>query len=599
VKSRFFGWPIIEPDRARSINLMKLMRYLLKYLLTLFSCLILQFVNAQYLQKIDSLELSLEFATNPKEKTGILLNLSNEYKNNDPEKALAFARKALHFTEESGNTDDQLKAMLKLSEIYCSLSDFKAAMEYARKSKDLAGELDNRSELAEALQLIGLVYSDLADFDESSDYYYQSLKIYEQLGDLKGTEKALSRIASVYFDQKNYDKALEYYFRSMNMAKESGNREGIAAGLNDIAAVYGNRKQYEKVVKYLEEAVIINQELGNRRAEAINYTNLGVINQRLQNYDEALPYFEKALQLFNDLNHTVMIANYQVVLSGYYLEIDKPDKSIEYAKTAYDSSVEHGFKKVVYDAAAMLSKAYLQKIDTLTSNKYLILQYQMKDSLDIERSAMQLSKLEIRYAFEKQKQAKQIEQQRKEFVLIIIILTLVLGLGIVIMYFARQKIKAKNTKIEKMQLEKELEFKNKELALKVMSLLKKNEILSEISKKLMDVKNEAVKEETKEAITRIYKDLQKSTDDEIWEEFELRFRQVHRDFYDQLMEKFPDLSPSEQRLCAFLRLNMSSKEISELTGQSLNALETARYRLRKKLGISNSQVNLITFLSQV
>ncbi len=67
----------------------------------------------------------------------------------------------------------------------------------------------------------------------------------------------------------------------------------------------------------------------------------------------------------------------------------------------------------------------------------------------------------------------------------------------------------------------------------------------------------------------------------------------------EFMERFPNLSPSEQRLCAFLRLNMSSKEISELTGQSLNALETARYRLRKKLGISNSQVNLITFLSRI
>jgi DNA-binding CsgD family transcriptional regulator len=143
-----------------------------------------------------------------------------------------------------------------------------------------------------------------------------------------------------------------------------------------------------------------------------------------------------------------------------------------------------------------------------------------------------------------------------------------------------------------------LEFKNKELALNVMSLLKKNEILSEISKKLINVKNEAVKDETKDAIRRIYKELQKSTDDEIWEEFELRFRQVHSEFYNKLMKRFPDLSPSEQRLCAFLRLNMSSKEISELTGQSLNALETARYRLRKKLGITNSQVNLITFLSK-
>lgn len=568
-------------------------------LFIVINCLLLNFLNAQYLQKIDSLELSLEFTENPKDKIEILLNLSEEYKNNNPEKALDIAHIALNYIEELGDEGDQLSAMLMVSEIYCSLSDFKAAMEYARKSKDLAEKLENPRYLAKALQLIGLVYSDLADFDESSTFYYQSLKIYEQLRDSKGIEKAFSRIASVYFDQNNYDKALEYYFRSLNIAKENNNREGIAAGLNDIAAVYGNREQYEKVGKYLVEAVEINRELGNRRAEAINYTNLGIINQRIQNYNEALVYFRKALDIFNDLNHIVLIANCKLALSAYYLEIHKPELSIEYAKQAYKASKKHGLKKVIYDAAGMLYNGYIQKNDSLQAKTYLILQYQMKDSLDIEKSATQLSKFEIRHKFEKEKQAKKIEQQRKDYILIIIIISLVLGLGIIILIFARQKIKAKNTELEKLRLESELEFKNKELALKVMSLLKKNEILSEISKKLIDVKNAAAKEETKDAIRKIYMDLQKSTDDEIWEEFELRFKQVHSAFYDTLMESFPDLSPSEQRLCAFLRLNMSSKEISELTGQSLNALETARYRLRKKLGISNSQVNLIIFLSQI
>ena len=65
------------------------------------------------------------------------------------------------------------------------------------------------------------------------------------------------------------------------------------------------------------------------------------------------------------------------------------------------------------------------------------------------------------------------------------------------------------------------------------------------------------------------------------------------------MEKFPNLTPNEQRLCAFLKLNMSTKDISELTGQTINAIEMARYRLRKKLHISGKDENLITFLSQI
>ena len=97
----------------------------------------------------------------------------------------------------------------------------------------------------------------------------------------------------------------------------------------------------------------------------------------------------------------------------------------------------------------------------------------------------------------------------------------------------------------------------------------------------------------------IARKLKKNAESEIWEEFELRFKQVHGDFYSKLLENFPDLSQGEQRLCAFLRLNMSTKEISDLTGQSISALEMARFRLRKKLGISSTDVNLAKFLSQV
>jgi hypothetical protein len=58
------------------------------------------------------------------------------------------------------------------------------------------------------------------------------------------------------------------------------------------------------------------------------------------------------------------------------------------------------------------------------------------------------------------------------------------------------------------------------------------------------------------------KELQKTTDDKIGNEFDLRFKQVHGEFYEKLLARFPDLTPNEQKICAFLRLNMTTKEIS-------------------------------------
>ncbi len=256
-------------------------------------------------------------------------------------------------------------------------------------------------------------------------------------------------------------------------------------------------------------------------------------------------------------------------------------------------------KQIVHDAANIIQKLYLQKGDKETAYDYIVLQYQMKDSLVLMENKAELAKLELQYEFDKKEQAKHIEQQRKDLYILIIVISLLIALIVIILILARLRVKAKNALLEQQKLEHQLEFRNKELATNVMSLMKKNEVLSAISEKLITIKNHAVKDETKDAINKISKEIQKTTEEEIFEEFELRFKQVHSDFYDELLRRFPELSPSEQRLCAFLRLNMSTKEISELTGQKASSLETARYRLRKKLGITNSQVNLITFLSQV
>ncbi|NLO49679.1 MAG: hypothetical protein GX103_00750, partial [Bacteroidales bacterium] len=83
--------------------------------------------------------------------------------------------------------------------------------------------------------------------------------------------------------------------------------------------------------------------------------------------------------------------------------------------------------------------------------------------------------------------------------------------------------------------------------------------------------------------------------DDVWTEFEVRCQQVHNDFYTKLNERFPNLSANEKRLSAFLRLNMSTKEISAITYQSPNSITVARSRLRKKLGLDTDE-NLISFL---
>jgi DNA-binding CsgD family transcriptional regulator len=93
-------------------------------------------------------------------------------------------------------------------------------------------------------------------------------------------------------------------------------------------------------------------------------------------------------------------------------------------------------------------------------------------------------------------------------------------------------------------------------------------------------------------------ELRSSQDKHLWQEFEAHFTRVHSDFYQKLQEKYPNLTANEKKLCAFLRLNMSTKDISAITYQSINSITVARSRLRKKLNIEGEDIHLINYLME-
>ncbi len=100
-------------------------------------------------------------------------------------------------------------------------------------------------------------------------------------------------------------------------------------------------------------------------------------------------------------------------------------------------------------------------------------------------------------------------------------------------------------------------------------------------------------------ISTILGELKITQEDLVWDEFEMRFQQVHTGFYANLQKVCPTLTSNEKRLSAFLHLTMSSKEISNITGQTIRSIEMARIRLRKKLNLTNSTTSLSEFLDSL
>jgi DNA-binding CsgD family transcriptional regulator len=162
----------------------------------------------------------------------------------------------------------------------------------------------------------------------------------------------------------------------------------------------------------------------------------------------------------------------------------------------------------------------------------------------------------------------------------------------------KAQLKETQLQLEKVQLKNDLDKKDKELATNITFLLSKNELINSVSEKLLEIKQSAPAE-SQSPLQKLILDIQSNLQPELWQEFEVRFQQVYESFYKILTVRFPDLSPSERRLCAFLKLNMTTKEISALIHQNAKSIDVARTRLRKKLGLTGSDQNLVTFLEQL
>ncbi len=149
------------------------------------------------------------------------------------------------------------------------------------------------------------------------------------------------------------------------------------------------------------------------------------------------------------------------------------------------------------------------------------------------------------------------------------------------------------------KLQTEVDFKNSELATNAMHLVQKGELLSKIKAELSQlskaIDNEKAVSEVKKMMKVLGEDEKMDKD---WEHFTHHFDKVHSDFVVVLKEKYPSITANELKLSAYLRMNLSTKEIAQLMNISVRGVEISRYRLRKKLGIS-SEVNLFDFLMSI
>ncbi|WP_422360023.1 ligand-binding sensor domain-containing protein [Reichenbachiella sp.] len=164
----------------------------------------------------------------------------------------------------------------------------------------------------------------------------------------------------------------------------------------------------------------------------------------------------------------------------------------------------------------------------------------------------------------------------------------------------QQKLLAETEKIRLIneRLKEKVLLKNKELGSVALEITKKNEFLGQLKKGLAQIASSVTKDSEQKIKRSIRSIDQNMRSDNNWERFEMYFDESHQDFIKKLKEKQPDLTKSSINLCAFIKLDLSTKEIASLMNISVSGVEKRRYRLRKKLNL-DSDINLQAFLESI
>jgi tetratricopeptide (TPR) repeat protein len=536
---------------------------LLFFFLTFF--ISMQISSAQDQVKIDSLKIKLDNSTVDTSKISLLTKISDIYARSNYVEAVSYAKLALDISKKSNNKKLISRSYRIVGSRLIMAGIYDEALKYFLESIKIAQEISDEIEQFQTYHNLGVLNDRLAKFDEALTYYFKALGLFEKninSSELKNEKRLYpviyNSIGNIYSSKGDPKTCEEYYLKAYNKAVESNNLDALGVVCN----------------------------------------NLGKLNLEQENYPKAIEYLNKSLETREKINDQPGIAKTYVFIALYYQTIKQPQKGLEYSLKALEVSKKVKALLTSQNASSLTSEIYERLKDYDKALEYYKLYKSLNDSLINNRKINEITRLQFQYEYDIVNKEKEASDQRKRLVMIILSSTLFLSLIIMGLLFILAKSRNRRIQLENEKLEKEMMLKNKELTTNVMYLLKKNELIENITERLLKLKGK-LREENVEAIQRIIFDLQSITEKEVWEEFEYRFQNVHEEFYQNLQKKFPDLSPSEIKLAAFLRLNMTTKEISSITGQSINSLETARYRLRKKLGITNQEVNLVNFLLNI
>jgi tetratricopeptide (TPR) repeat protein len=486
-----------------------------------------------------------------------------------------------------------------------AIACFKNALASAQK-----GSLKN--EEATCYNNIGNVYRRQGDFPKAMDAYQKALNQFNTLKKEISASDCMNNIGNLYLDNNDPFRALNYFNQSLRIIQNKNDDYRLIVRFKNMAEAYTDLKDFDNAVQFLEDAIKLAEKSENKSYLASCYTQFGKLQSEKGEYTISIAYHKKAALLFQEIGAKAEEAEALFEMARTELLEGLLNDAIEHASKAIKLATVSGALSIRLQANKCLAKCYEQKGEAAKANLYLNQVIQLKDSIYTIEKYRTIEEIESGFTHNELKNENQVLIQNsilqkqairsKNLLAILLGISLLLCIALIWMSVNRYRNSRKEAILQQhfreqqiQQLNEDLKAKERELTSKTIFINQKNQLLEKLIDELENLKKADI---SSNSISHLQTELKQELSPDTWKEFEIQFNEVHPGFQIQLLNCFPDLSPSERRLCSFLRLDMNTREIASLTGQTFKSIEVARTRIRKKMNLSRED-NLTNYIASI
>lgn len=459
----------------------------------------------------------------------------------------------------------------------------------------------------------GILLCEQGNMEEGMALFERALNYYEKTGNDLAVSSALLNIGVVMKLMGEYDLALDYIARSTAMEEIRQQKSDLVARYYNMADLYMDMGAYDRALDYTIKLETVAGEIGSRPFITESNFLKGKYHYLTGDYQLAANCFDKAAEHILITNDRSLAANVSLWTAKTRMQRREVSAALEQARNAYALASEMGLLPVMKDAGLILAEGSEQQGMQAEALKWLRLSMQAADSLDRVSREHEIRRIEARYNFEKKEKENELLRNRaslqeqkirnRTIATVASIAGVLMSLVIISLLVKRSRDAHKMHQQQQMlnlqhleALERELDGKNRELTSKTMFLNQKSDMINRLIRRLQEIRDNS--ENSSDEIVSLVNELRADAPQSSWKEFEVQFLQVHPGFYQRLYERHPELTSYEQRICAFLRMNLNTKEISAITGRSAKSIEVTRSRIRQKLNLKRDD-NLSSFLAAV